>query len=90
MRGIADALMGFVPVLSELRDAYRLYEAIEKLQEVQKWQGEVRTVVEWHHGEAQHFGNLLGKALPRTNKSLDGRIKALEEFYAAPIPNTTG
>lgn len=90
MRGIVDALMGFVPVFSSLRDGYRLYEAIGKLEEVQRWQMKVQEVVEWYHGEAERFGRHLGMEIPHANLFLDGRIKALEAFYAAQIPNRTG
>ena len=90
MRGVVDALMGFVPIVSSLRDCYRLGQALDKLQEVQRWKMKVQEKVESYHGQAQRFGRHLGMEMPRVNLFLDGRIKALEDFYAAQIPNRTG
>ena len=85
MRGIVDALTGFVPIVSSLHNCYRLGEAIDRLGEVQRWQREVEEVVEWYGGEAGRFEGYLGMEMPRAHLFLDGRIKALEAFYAAQI-----
>jgi len=88
LKGLAETLGSFNPIISRLQDTYHLYRAIERLGEIQRWQREVNEIVEWYDGQAQRFGKHLGMEMPRVNLFLDGRIKGLEAFYAAQIPNT--